>query len=147
MLKHSVSKDSIIQQDSKSEFLSQITPFFKMGVEYMGIINKKGKLEDVLFKQSDLDLTEEKKELFFMTLQLHNSMHSDFDDEFGQVKHITIERQKSRFVLIKKDEEILLIKLRKSANPFFIMDKIPGILDSYNQLLKISNRVVHHEHL
>jgi hypothetical protein len=147
MLNHSVSKGSIIQQDDKSEFLSQMIPFFKMGVEYVGIINKKGKLEDVLFKQIDLGLTEEKKELFFMTLQLHNSMHSDFDDEFGQVKHITIERQKSRFVLIKKDEGILLIKLNKSANPFFVMDKIPGILDSYKQLLKISNGVVHHEHL
>ena len=147
MLKHSVSKGSVIQQDGKSEFLSQMTPFFKMGVEYVGIINKNGKLEDVLFKQVDLDLTKEKKELFFMTLQLHNSMHSDFDDEFGQVKHITIERQKSRFVLIKKDEGILLIKLNKSANPFFIMDKIPGILDSYKQLLKISNGVVHHEYL
>ena len=137
MLKHSVSKGSVIQQDGKSEFLSQMTPFFKMGVEYVGIINKNGKLEDVLFKQVDLDLTKEKKELFFMTLQLHNSMHSDFDDEFGQVKHIIIERQKSRFILIKKDEGILLIKLNKSANPFFVMNKIPEIVNSYKQIQKI----------
>lgn len=147
MFKLSATKDSMFEQNNKNEFLSQMTPFFKMGIEYIRIINKKGRLEDVFFKQIDLDLTEEKKELFFMTLQLHDSMHSDFDDEFGQVKYITIERQKSRFVLIKKDEGILLIKLNKSANPFFIMDKIPGILESYKQLLKISNGVIHHEYL
>lgn len=146
MLKHSVSKNSIFQQDGKSEFLSQMTSFLKTGIEYVGIINKKGKLEDVLYKQSDLNLTGEKKELFFMTLQLHNSMHSDFDDEFGQVKHITIERQKSRFVLIKIDEGIILVKLNKSADPFFI-DKIPGIVDSYKRFLETRNGVVNLEHL
>ena len=147
MLKHSVSKDSIFQQNTESEFLSQMMSFLKIGVEYIGIINKKGRLEDVIYKQSDLNMTEEKKELFFMTLQLHKSMHSDFDDEFGQVKHITMERQNSRFVLIYTDEGIILIKLNKSANPFFIMDRIPGILDSYKRFLETSNGVVNHEYL
>jgi len=34
-----------------------------------------------------MNMTQEKKEMFSMTLQLHNSMQSDFDHEFGAVNY------------------------------------------------------------
>ena len=68
-------------------------------------------------------------------------MQSDFDDELGPINYMVIERQNSRFVLTSTSEGIVLVKLNKSADPFFIINKIPGILDSYKQFLEISNGV------
>ena len=141
MLKFSVSKDSILKQNNESEFLSQMTSLLEIGSEYIGIINKKGRLEEVFYKQNDMNMTEEKKEMFFMTLQLHNSLQSDFDNELGQVNYITIERQKSRFVSITTSEGIILVKLNKSADPFFIINKITEILDSHKRFLEVSNGI------
>ena len=133
MLKHTASKNSIFQQRNKSEFLSQMISLSEKGIEYVGTINRKGRLEEIFCKQNDIDMTDERKEMFFMTLQLHKSMNSDFDDEFGRVDHILVERQNSRFVLIYIDEEIILIKLNKMVNPMFILNKIPKILSSYKK--------------
>ena len=141
MLKFSISKDSALKQNDESEFLSQMTSLLEVGSEYIGIINKKGRLEEVFYKQNDMNMTEEKKEMFFMTLQLHDSLQSDFDNELGQVNYITIERQNSRFVSITTSEGIILVKLNKSADPFFIINKITGILDSHKRFLETSSGV------
>lgn len=147
MLKHSVSKDPTSQQNNKSEFLSQMISFLDIEYEYIGIINKKGRLEEVIGKQNDVNMSEEKKELFFMTLQLNFSMQSDFDEEFGKLNYMTIERQHSRFILISITNGIILIKLNKSINPFFIMDKITEIFNSYERFPEIRKGVVNIEYL
>ena len=105
MLKLSVTNDSMFQQDRKNEFLSQMTSLLELGSEYIGIINKKGRLKEVFYKENDLNMTEDEKEMFFMSLQLHITLQSDFDAKLGSVNYIVTERQNSLLLLSKKMKE------------------------------------------
>ena len=69
------------------------------GVDFIGLINKQGKMENALFK-NDITLTKEKKEMFLMGLRLQFSMQSDYDSDFGPVSYTLTERGNSKFVSI-----------------------------------------------
>jgi hypothetical protein len=113
----------------------------EVGSEYIGIINKNGRLKELFHKENDLNMTEEEKEMFFMSLQLHMTLQSDFDAKLGSVNYLLIKRQSSRFVLIPTPEGFILVKLNELADPFLIINKIPGILNSYKQFLETGKEV------
>jgi len=108
------------------------------GTEFACIINKKGRIEAIY--NNDMNMSKEKKEMFLMSLQLQNSMQSDFDDEFGQVDYTITERKTSRFVSIPISTGIFLAKLDKSTDPFLFINKISEILN-YSKLLLETTRV------
>ncbi|MGA9230257.1 MAG: hypothetical protein WBV92_08900, partial [Nitrosotalea sp.] len=56
------------------------------GVEFIGLINKHGKMEDILSK-NEINLSQERIAMFSMELRLQSSMLSDFDPEFGPVSY------------------------------------------------------------
>lgn len=95
------------------------------GAEYVAIINKKGRIENAIFK-NDLPLASVRKEMFCMTLQLQNSMQSEFDDDFGSVEYTMISRKNSKFLLIPAAEGILLAKLGDSTDPLILIREISG---------------------
>ncbi len=138
MLKLSATNYSMFEQNNRNEFLSQITSLLDAGSEYIGIISKNGRLKEVFRKENDLNLTEDEKEMFFMSLQLHITLQSDFDGKLGSINYLLIKRQNSRFVLTPTSEGFILVKLNKFVDPFLIINKIPGILDSYKQFLETS---------
>lgn len=109
------------------------------GVEYVAIINKKGRIEDAIYKD-DIKLSSEKKVMFSLTLQLQNSMQSDFDEEFGSVNYTIIQRENSKFVLIPISQGMLLVKLAKSRNPFRFITKVAEVLSL--KLAKTRNEVL-----
>lgn len=118
MAQHMASKDVF----SHDEFMSP------EGIEFACIINKQGRIEHSIFK-NEIDITEDKKEMFTMGVQLQNSMQSDFDDEFGSVHYTIIERENARFVSIPTPTGVLLVKLDKSADPFALVNKIAEIMN------------------
>jgi len=137
--------DDLTPQLSKSEFFTQMNSLLEEGVEYVGIINKNGRIEEAIYK-NEMNMTKEKKEMFSMTHQLHNSMQSDFDEEFGSVNYTITERENSRFVSIPISKGILLVKLNKSMDPFLFINKTAGILN-FAKLLETSNGVIINEYL
>jgi len=48
------------------------------GIEFIGLINKRGRMEGAIFN-NDINLTGERKEMYMMELRLQSSMQSDFD--------------------------------------------------------------------
>jgi hypothetical protein len=109
-------------------------------VEFVCIINKQGRIEQSIYKNG-INISKEKNEMFSMSIQLQNSMQSDFDDEFGTVHYTITERENARFVSIPTHAGILLAKLDKSIDPFVFVNKIMGTIDSHKALLEASNGV------
>jgi hypothetical protein len=93
------------------------------GVEFIGLINKQGKMENTLFK-SEINLTRERKEMFSMELRLQSSMQSDFDSEFGPVSYTVTEREKSKFVSILAFPYVVLAIMKKNIDHIVVINKI-----------------------
>jgi len=107
------------------------------GTEFVCIINRQGRMEQSIFK-NEIGISDDKKEMFTMGLQLQNSMQSDFNYEFGAVNYTITERENARFVLIPIYAGILLAKLNKSLDPFVFVNKITRMIN----LSKISSESI-----
>ncbi len=93
------------------------------GIEFIGLINKQGRVEDAIFN-NDINLTSERKEMYMMELRLQSSMQSDFDPEFGPVSYNVTERGKSKFVSIVNFPYIVLAIMKKSKDHIAAIGKI-----------------------
>jgi len=93
------------------------------GVEFIGLINKQGRMENMLFK-NDIDLTKEKKEMFSMGLRLQSSMQSDFDSDFGSVSYTMTEREKSKFISIWAFSYVVLVIMKKNIAHIGVIRRI-----------------------
>jgi hypothetical protein len=115
------------------------------GTEFVCVINKQGRIEESIYKNG-ISISEDKKEMFAMVIQLQNSMQSDFDGEFGTVRYTITERENARFVSIPTHAGILLAKLNKSVDPFAFINKIREMLNPSKALFE-DGRGVHNEYL
>ena len=93
------------------------------GIEFIGLINKRGRMEGAIFN-NDINLTGERKEMYMMELRLQSSMQSDFDSELGPVSYNVTERGKSKFVSILNFPYIVLAIMKKSKDHIAVIDKI-----------------------
>ena len=136
MLKqHSVKK--LASQDiAKSEVLCQTYSLLENGIEYLAIVNKKGRIEDTVYK-NDINLNDERKQVFFLSLLLHNSMQRDFDEEFGVVNYNITDRGNSKFVSIPIHNGIFFARLNNSIDPIVFIRKIFTILKFSDKLFSI----------
>ncbi|MHB8602480.1 MAG: hypothetical protein ACYC6W_06360 [Nitrosotalea sp.] len=122
---------------TKNEFgLFYDTSILEDGVEFIGLINKQGKMENTLFK-NEINLTKERKEMFSMAHRLQSSMQKDFDYEFGSIHYTIIERENARFVSMPTHAGILLTKLKKSVDPFAFVNKITAMMNPSKVLFEV----------
>jgi hypothetical protein len=105
------------------------------GVEFIGLINKQGKMENTLFK-NEINLTKERKEMFSMELRLQISMQSDFDSEFGTVSYTVTEREKSKFVSILALPYIVLAVMKKNIDHIAVINKIKTKIRHFENINK-----------
>jgi hypothetical protein len=105
------------------------------GVEFIGLINKQGKMENMLFK-NDINLTKEKKEMFSMGLRLQSSMLGDFDSEFGSVSYTLTEREKLKFVSILAFPYIVLAVIKKNIDHIGLIKKINKNMRKFEKIKK-----------
>ena len=104
----------------------------EQGIEFIGLINKQGKLESALFN-NDINMTREKKEMYMMGIRLQSSMQSDYDYEFGPVSYTITEREKSKFLSIINFPYIILAIMKKSKDHIAVIAKIKtAIRNSHN---------------
>jgi len=108
------------------------------GVEFIGLINKQGKMENTIFK-NEINLTEERKEMFSMELMLQSSMQSDFDSEFGPVSYTITEREKSKFVSILTFPYLILAIMRKNKDHIAVINKIKTAIRNFDIVNKKSS--------
>jgi len=108
------------------------------GVEFIGLINNQGRIESSLFR-NEINLTEEKKEMFSMGLRLQSSMQRDYDAEFGPVGYTITERENSVFVSIPIVSHTILAIMKKNIDPAVVINKIKiAIRDFENANKKLS---------
>ena len=100
------------------------------GIEFIGLINKQGRMEGAIFN-NDINLTGERKEMYMMELRLQSSMQSDFDSEFGPVSYTITEREKSKFVSILNFPYIVLAIMKKSKDHIAVIGKIETAIRNF----------------
>jgi len=93
------------------------------GVEFIGLINNQGRMESSLCR-NEINLTEEKKEMFLMQFRLQSSMQRDYDEEFGPVGYTITERENSKFVSIPIVSHTVLAIMKKDIDPTVAINKI-----------------------
>ena len=85
----------------------------KPGVEFIGIINKRGKLTNwigsVCFCMSETD-----KDMFFMQIALRSSMQKDFDKDLGMVTCCITQRESRKFISIPTSNDNTVLAITKS---------------------------------
>jgi hypothetical protein len=101
------------------------------GVEFIGLINKQGNMENTIFK-NEINLTKERKEMFSMELRLQSSMQSDFDLEFGPVSHTVTERKKLKFVSMLAFPYIVLVIMKKNIDHIAVIKKIKTKIQNFD---------------
>ena len=114
------------------------------GVEFIGLINKQGRMENTLSK-NEINLTKERKEMFSMELRLQCSMQSDFDPEFGPVNYTMTERKKLKFVSILSFPYVVLAIMKKNIDHIAVINKIKKKIRNFenvNNELHIDKTVI-----
>ena len=105
----------------------------EQGIEYIGLINKQGRLESALFN-NDINMTRERKEMYMMGLRLQSSMQSDYDSDFGPVSYTITEREKSKFVSIINFPYIILTIMKKSKDHLVVINKIKKTIRNFHNV-------------
>lgn len=107
------------------------------GIEFIGLINKQGRMENAIFN-NDISLTGERKEMYMMELRLQSSMQSDFDAELGPVSYNVTEREESKFVSIVNFPYIVLAIMKKSKDHIVVIDKIKTAIRNFHNFSRES---------
>jgi predicted regulator of Ras-like GTPase activity (Roadblock/LC7/MglB family) len=98
------------------------------GVEFAGIIDKRGRVIDHVCK-NEINLSKEQKEMFFMSTTLNLSMQSDYDDNFGSVQYTITERENSKIVSIPAPMGSIILVTDKKVRVSLIVKKIVKAID------------------
>ncbi|MGI0101809.1 MAG: hypothetical protein ACREA7_04345 [Nitrosotalea sp.] len=101
------------------------------GIDHVMIINERGRVESMISK-SDICLSRERQEIFFMGIRLHQSLLQEFDDEFGPVNHFVVHRRGVKVVSIPFGSNNLLFVMNNDIDHEFVIRKIEEIRDFSN---------------
>lgn len=93
--------------------VAYLDDYLVQGVEFVGLVTRNGRLTDYR-SNNGLKLTEEQKEMFFMSISLYESMQQDFDDNLGAVKYTITERGNHKIVAIPKEHDIVVLIMKSS---------------------------------
>ncbi|MBI5377640.1 MAG: hypothetical protein HZA82_03355 [Thaumarchaeota archaeon] len=102
------------------------------GIELFGIINKNGRIVDMLSRR-DLRISKEKKEILFMQIALQRSMQRDFDEDLGTVSFCMIKREKLRFIyrpIGVGNTALVVTNKNNDKNDFSMIDDMCKIYNS-----------------
>lgn len=100
------------------------------GVEFIGLINKHGKMENIISK-NEINLSHERIAMFSMELRLQSSMLSDFDPEFGPVSYTLTEREELKFVSILVFPYIILAIMKKDVDHIPMINRIKNNISNF----------------
>ena len=99
------------------------------GVNFVGFINHHGRLENPAFN-SKIPLTEDKKEMFCMSIVLHHKMQNNFDEDFEPIKYNIAARGNFKFVTIPVLSKILFVIMKRDLDHLEIINKITSFFKS-----------------
>ncbi|MGI0092775.1 MAG: hypothetical protein ACREA8_01585 [Nitrosotalea sp.] len=117
--------------EERIELQNRLHDLMNLGIEQIAIINKSGRVE-CIFSKNKMYLSRERQEMFFMGFRLHQSLLDDYDDEFGPVKCMIVERQNIKLVSIPFFSYVVLSVMNVDFNHEFLVRKIHELKDIYS---------------
>jgi len=119
---------------SKNNQNFQDASIIRSGVEFVGIINEKGRLVDTIGKDLLCDMPRDRKEMFCMKIALRNSMQKDFDEYLGPVKYCMTQRGNAQFISIPGvNGNTILVITKKKVEPEVVVGYVTQIFQDSNQ--------------
>jgi len=103
-------------------------------VEFVGIINEKGRLVETIGKDLLCDMPRDRKEMFCMKIALRSSMQKDFDEYLGPVNYCMTQRGKAQFISIPAvNGNTILGITKKKVDPEVVVGYVTQMLQGSNQ--------------
>ena len=125
---------AVISENNR--LLSQKTSLFESGVDFVGIINNKGRMIDFIGTDS-LVMPKDKKEMFFMKITLRNSMQKDFDEDLGPVNYCLTQRGDAKFISLPiSGKKTVFVVTKNNVDHEEVIAKINKILQFSKQILE-----------
>ncbi len=109
--------------EEKIELQNHLRNLMDLGIEQIALINKNGRVEYV-FSKDKMYLSPEKQEIFFMGFRLHQSLLDDYDDEFGPVKCMIVERHNIKLISVPFYSHVILSVVNVNFNHEFLVKRI-----------------------
>jgi len=104
------------------------------GVEFVGIINEKGRLVETIGKDLLCDLPGDRKEMFCMKIALRSAMQKDFDEYLGPVNYCMTQRGDAKFISIPAlNGNTILGITKKKVEPSVVVERVTQMLQPSTQ--------------
>lgn len=101
---------------------------FDLGVDQIIMINENGRAEEIL-SRSTINLSSQKQEILHMSFRLHHSLLQDFDEEYGKVDYLVVERENVKLLSVPFYSYKLLSMMKKNVDHMQIIKKIQHIVN------------------
>ncbi len=101
---------------------------FDLGVDQIIMINENGRAEEIL-SRSTVNLSSQKQEILHMSFRLHHSLLQDFDEEYGKVDYLVVERENVKLLSVPFYSYKLLSMMKKGIDHMQIIKKIQHIVN------------------
>lgn len=101
---------------------------FDLGVDQIIMINENGRAEEIL-SRSTVNLSSQKQEILHMSFRLHHSLLQDFDEEYGKVNYLVVERENVKLLSVPFYSYKLLSMMKKGIDHMQIIKKIQHIVN------------------
>ena len=109
--------------------IALIRPIVKYGVSCVGLINKNGRLDEMVCND-DLPLSKDKKEMFYMSIRFLSSMQSDFDAELQPVYYNITERGDLKILTIPIGDRIVFSLMDKAENHIQVVENLHSVFNN-----------------
>ena len=99
-------------------------------IELVAILNRKGRVVEMTARDDGVnkDLTAHKREMLFMEFVLQASMNKEYDDEFGKVKGLILQREKISAFSFQMYDNVLVVISKPFFEPMVVQHRIGEII-------------------
>jgi hypothetical protein len=105
-------------------------------IELVAILNRRGRVVEMTARDDGVnrDLTPHKREMLFMEFVLQASMNGEYDDEFGKVKGLILQREKVSAFSFQVYDCLLIAITKPVSEPIVLQQRIVEIIFNYTKL-------------
>ncbi len=98
-------------------------------IELVAILNRKGRVTEMIARDDGVnkDLTAHKREMLFMEFVLQASMNKEYDDEFGKVTGLVLQREKITVFSFQIYDHVLVVIASPLSEPASVQQRIKEI--------------------
>lgn len=99
-------------------------------IDLVAVLNRRGRVVEMIARDDGVnkDLTTHKREMLFMEFVLQASMNKEYDDEFGKVKGLILQREKISAFSFQLYDHVLVVIARPLFEPMIVQQRIKELI-------------------